>query len=184
MVDNSNKIIGIDLGTTYSCVAIMRNGKVEIIEEKATGEKIIPSMVCYKVDKDSYDSYEELIGGSARNNMIQYAETTMFESKRLLGYKYVNKLVQEDIKNWPVKIIEDKKTGKPQYVIKIGNEEKKFYPENVSSMILKYLKQMAKTHNGNKEIKQAVITVPAKFNKLQRDTTIEESKEAGLEIYK
>ena len=121
---SSEPIIGIDLGTIFSCVAIMRNGKVEIIEEKATGEKIIPSMVGYRVDKDSY---EELIGGSARNNTIQYAETTMFESKRLLGYKYVNKLVQEDIKNWPIKVIEDKKTGKPQYVIKIGNKEKKLF---------------------------------------------------------
>ena len=121
---SSEPIIGIDLGTIFSCVAIMRNGKVEIIDEKATGEKIIPSMVCYKVDKDSYDSYEELIGGSAKNNMIEFAETTMFESKRLLGYKYVNKLVQEDIKNWPIKVIEDKKTGKPQYVITFDNEEK------------------------------------------------------------
>ena len=66
----------------------MRNGKAEIIEEKSTGEKIIPSMVCYRVDKDSY---EELIGGSVRNNFIQYAETTMLESKRLLGYKYSHK---------------------------------------------------------------------------------------------
>ena len=66
----------------------MRNEKVEIIEEKSTGEKIIPSMVCYRVDKDSY---EELIDGSAINNLIQYAETAMFESKRLLGYKYSHK---------------------------------------------------------------------------------------------
>ena len=87
---SSEPIIVIDLGTIFSCVAIMRNGKVEIIEEKETGEKIIPSMVCYKVDKDSY-SYEELIGGSAKNNMIEFAETTMFESKRLLGYKFSHK---------------------------------------------------------------------------------------------
>ena len=84
----SKPIIGIDLGTIFFCVAIMRNEKVEIIEEKATGEKIIPSMVCYRVDKDSY---EELIDGSAINNLIQYTETTMFESKRLLGYKYSHK---------------------------------------------------------------------------------------------
>ncbi len=85
---SSEPIIRTDLGTIFSCVAIMRNEKVEIIEEKSTGEKIIPSMVCYRVDKDSY---EELIGGSARINTIQYAETTMFESKRLLGYKYSHK---------------------------------------------------------------------------------------------
>ena len=85
---SSEPIIRTDLGTIFFCVAIMRNEKVEIIEEKATGEKIIPSMVCYRVDKDSY---EELIGSSVRNNTIQYAEKTMFESKRLLGYKYSHK---------------------------------------------------------------------------------------------
>ena len=92
-----------------SCVAIIKNEKVEIIEEKLTGEKIIPSMVCYRVDKNSY---EELIGGSGRNNMIQYTKTTMFENKRLLGFEYFHKLVQANINVWPVKIIENKKTGK------------------------------------------------------------------------
>ena len=103
-------IIGIDLGTTNSCVSIIRNGNVEIIEDKNTG-------------------------------------------KRLIGHKFSNKYVQEDIKNWPIKIIEDKKTGKPQYVIKIGNEEKRYFPEDVSSMILKYLKNNAETHD-NKKIKK------------------------------
>ncbi len=102
---SSEPTIGIDLGTILSCVAIIRNKKLE----KSTGEKIIPSMVCYRVDKNSY---EELIGGSGRNNMIQYAETTMFENKRLLGFEYFHKLVQANINNWPVKIIENKKTGK------------------------------------------------------------------------
>ena len=101
----------------------MRNKKVEIIEEKSTGEKIIPSMVCYRVDKNSY---EELIGGSGRNNMIQYAETTMFENKRLLGFEYSGKKVQADIRNLPVKIIEDEKTDKPKYVIIIINDIKIF----------------------------------------------------------
>ena len=81
---SSEPTIGIDLGTILSCVTIIRNKKLE----KSTGEKIIPSMVCYRVDKDSY---EELICGSVRNNTIQYAEKTMFESKRLLGYKYSHK---------------------------------------------------------------------------------------------
>ena len=85
---SSEPIIRTDLGTIFFCVAIMRNEKVEIIEEKATGEKIIPSMVGYRVDKDSY---EELIDGSAINNTIQYAGTTIFERKRLLGYKYSHK---------------------------------------------------------------------------------------------
>ena len=81
-----------------------------------------------------------------------------------------------------VKVIEDKKTGKPQYVIKIGNEEKKYLPEDVASMILGYLKTNADIYNSNNEIKQAVITVPANFNSLQREATIKSANEAGLEL--
>ena len=75
--------------------------------------------------------------------MLEYPESTMFDSKRLIGHKFSNKYVQEDIKNWPVKVIEDKKTGKPKYVIKVENEEKEYFPENVASMILTYLKKNA-----------------------------------------
>ena len=89
----------------------------------------------------------------------------MYDSKRLLGYKFNNNHVKEDIKNWPVKIIEDKETKKPKYVIKIGNEEKEYFPENVASIILNYLKTFAETFE-NKEIKKVVIGVPANFNNL------------------
>ena len=169
-------IIGIDLGTSYSCVAIMRKNKVEIIENKQTGSKIIPSIVCF-------NGKEFLIGTQAQNNMLKYPESTMYNSKRLIGYKFKNKHVQNDIKNWPIKIIEDKKTGKPQYVIKIGNEEKKYYPEDVASMILKSLKKNAEIHE-NKEIKKVIIGVPAHFNDLQRNATIEAGKKAGFEEIK
>ena len=151
-------IIGIDLGTTNSCVSIIRNENVEIIEDKNTGERLIPSIVCYK-------NNQFLFGKFAKQNFRDYPESTMFNSKRLLGHKFSNKQVQNDIKNWPVKVIEDKKTGKPQYVIKIGNEEKKFFPEDVSSMILKYLKDNAEIHENN-IIKKVVIGVPAHFNSL------------------
>ena len=156
----------------------MRNDKVDIIQDNFTGERIIPSMICYT------NKNECLYGSSARNNMDEFSESTMFESKRLLGYKFLNKHVQNDIKNWHIKIIEDKKTGKPQYVIKIENEEKKFYPEDVSSMILGYLKKYAEIYNSNKEIKKAVITVPARFTNLQRNATIEAAQKAGLEVVK
>ena len=111
------KWMGIDLGTIYSCIGVIRKSNIDIVTDKADGSRIIPSMVCYK-------EKEWLYGNSAKNNMIQYSESTMFESKRLIGLKYNNKQVQRDIKDWQVKIIEDPKTKKPQYVIKVDNEEK------------------------------------------------------------
>ena len=81
---NDEPIIGIDLGTTYSCVAIIRNGNVEIIPDNKTGKKIIPSIVCFKSNSEC------LVGNTAKNNMIQYSQSTMYDNKRLLGYKYNN----------------------------------------------------------------------------------------------
>ncbi len=177
MDDNSKPIIGIDLGTTYSCAAIIRNGKVDVIEDKQTGKKTIPSIVCFN------NNNEYSIGTKARNNMLQYPQSTMFDSKRLLGHKFSNKYVQKDIKNWPIEVIEDPRSKKPQYVINFDNEEKKYFPEDVSSMILSYIKTYAETFENN-EIKKVVIGVPAHFNNLQRDATIEAAKEAGFEDIK
>ena len=101
------KWMGIDLGTIYSCIGIIKKSNIDIVADKADRSRIIPSMVCYK-------EKEWLYGNSAKNNMIQYSESTMFESKRLIGLKYNNKQVQRDIKDWQVKIIEDPKTKKPQ----------------------------------------------------------------------
>ena len=171
-------IIGIDLGTTYSCAAIIRNGNVEVIPENQTGIKTVPSVVCFR------DKSDCLIGTHARNNMLQYPKSTMFDSKRLLGHKFSNKHVKEDIKNWPVKVVEDEKTKKAKYVIKVENEEQEYFSEDVASIILGYLKTYAQTFEGEKEIEKAVITVPANFNSLQRKATIEAAEEAGLEIVK
>ena len=113
--------IGIDLGTTYSCAGIYRDNNVEIIPDDRTGNKILPSIVCFKSETQC------LIGISAKRNKSQYPESTMFDSKRLIGRQFINKNIQKDIKNWPVKVIEDKKTGKLKYVIKIGKEEKESY---------------------------------------------------------
>ncbi len=176
-MSEKEQIIGIDLGTTYSCASIMRNGNVEIIPDNKLSKKTIPSMVCFKDN-------ECLIGWPAKNNRIQFYESTMFDSKRLLGYKFKDKHVQEDIKNWHIKVIEDKNTGKPQYVSKVGKEEKKYFPEDVSSMILAYIKNYAEIYNTNNEIKKAVITVPANFNSLQREATINAAEKAGLEVVK
>jgi len=97
--------MGIDLGTIYSCIGIIRKGQVEIIADKADGSRIIPSMVCYKENRWMY-------GNSAKSNMIEFADSTMFESKRLIGLKFNNKQVKEDIKDWQVKMIEDKTSKK------------------------------------------------------------------------
>ena len=148
----------------------MKNGKVEIIEDKATGEKRIPSMVCFK------ENEEILIGGSAKNNMAEYPESTIFDSKRLIGLKFKNPAVQNDIKNWPFKVIEDEKTKKPKYIIEVGGEKKEYFPEDIASKILDYIKKYAETSIEGKPIKNAIITVPANFENYQRLMTIEEAK--------
>ena len=170
----TGKWMGIDLGTIYSCIGIIRKSQNEIVADKADGSKIIPSMVCYKEN-------EWLYGNSAKNNMIQYAESTMLESKRLIGLKYNNKKVQRDIKDWQVKIIEDPETKKPQYVIKVENKENKYFAEDVSSMILNYLKQNAETFT-NSKINKAVITVPAHFNNFQREATKKAAELVGIDV--
>ena len=176
-MESNEPIIGIDLGTTFSCVSIIRQDQVEIIQDTNTGKRPIPSMVSFKHDNEC------LVGWPAKKNMLQYPKATMYDSKRLLGHKFNNKHVQEDIKNWPVKVIEDEETKKPKYVIKIGNEEREYLPEDVASIILNYLKTFAETFE-NKEIEKAVITVPANFNSLQRQATIDAAEEAGLEVVK
>ena len=176
--EEKEPIIGIDLGTKFSCVGIMREGRVEIVPEVNSGNRIIPSIVGFNHDN------EKCIGKVASEHILEYIKSIMYDSKRLIGHKFSNENVQNDISHWPIKIIEDKKTGKPQYVIKVDNEERKYFPEEVSSMILEYLKKQAEIYNGNKEIKKAVITVPAHFNNLQRKATIEAANKAGLEVYK
>ena len=174
--EEKEAIIGIDLGTKFSCVGIMREGRVEIVPEVNSGGKIIPSIIGFFPEK--------CIGKVASEHLLEYIKSIMYDSKRLIGHKFSNENVQNDISHWPIKITEDPKTKKPQYVIKVDNEERKYFPEEVSSMILEYLKEQAEIYNGNKEIKKAVITVPAHFNNLQRKATIEAANKAGLEVFK
>ena len=167
--------LGIDLGTTNSCIGIMKNGKVIILKDRFSGDKIIPSMVCFK-DNECF------IGETAKNLIEDCPESSLYGSKRLIGIKYSNSL-QNDIELMkPLKIIE--KNNKPKYVIKGNDEEKVFFPEDVSSMILEYLKKIAMDYENNKNIKKAIITVPAHFNDLQRQATIEAANKAGLEVIK
>ena len=167
-------IIGIDIGTTFSCAGIIRNNKVEIVPDTRMGEKIIPSVICYYLN-------QLLIGRAAANKIFQCEETSMTNSKRLIGHLFYDENVQNDIKFLPPNIYEDKKTKKPIYSFKVGEEEKSFFPEDVSSMILKYIKDNVNAYEG-KEVKKAVITVPAHFNNAQREATKEAAKNAGLEV--
>ena len=168
-------IIGIDLGTTNSCAGIMRENNVEIIPDNE-GKRILPSIICYKDN-------EWLYGKLAKDNMIEFGESTILESKRLIGIKYSNNNIQKDIKNWVVKIIEDSKTKKPQYVIKEENEEKKYFPEEVLSMILNHIKEYSEKYENN-TIKKAIITVPDYFNNNQRKEIIKSAELIGLEVIK
>ena len=170
----SETILAIDLGTIDSCAALYRNGNVEVVPD-VNGDKIIASMVCYKIDTDQF-----LYGKFARNNSLQYAESTMFESKRFLASTFKSKEVQNDIKYLPVKIIEDKETGKPKYVIKQKDGIKEYFPEEVSSMILKYIINYCQVYNNNKKIEKAIITFPTHFNQFQKQATINAGKLAGL----
>ncbi len=173
----STPIIGIDLGTIFSCVGIMRNDRVDSVPEDYSGNILIPSTVCFTPTKT-------LIGTEAKKKMMEYPESSMFESKRLIGNNYSNPNVQEDIKRWPLKIIADPITKKPKYVVKVKDKNLEYFPEEASTMILEYLKKQAEIYNANKEIKRAVITVPAHFNNLQRQATIEAANKAGLEVIK
>jgi L1 cell adhesion molecule like protein len=159
--------IGIDLGTTYSCVSVFTNGKVEIIPDDATGEKTIPSYVAFTDE-------ERLIGHAAKNQSVMNPLNTIYDAKRLIGRKFSDATVQEDIKLYPFKIIDDGH-DKPVIEVSYKKEIKRFYPEEISAMILGKLKSMAEAYLG-KEIQKAVITCPAYFNDEQRQST----KNAGI----
>ena len=159
--------IGIDLGTTYSCVSVFTNGKVEIIPDDATGEKTIPSYVAFTDE-------ERLIGHAAKNQSVMNPLNTIYDAKRLIGKKFSYATVQEDIKLYPFKIIDDGH-DKPVIEVSYKKEIKRFYPEEISAMILGKLKSMAEAYLGQ-EIKKAVITCQAYFNDEQRQST----KNAGI----
>jgi L1 cell adhesion molecule like protein len=146
--------IGIDLGTTYSCVGVWLNDKVEIITNDQ-GLNTTPSYVAFTED-------ERLIGDAAKNQTARNPTNTVFDAKRLIGRKFSDHQVQEDIKLWPFKV-EAGPEDKPIIVVEYKGETKKFQAEQISSMVLQKMKQIAESYLG-KSIKSAVITVPAYFN--------------------
>ncbi|CDP15491.1 unnamed protein product [Coffea canephora] len=169
---NLGTVIGIDLGTTYSCVGVYKNGNVEIIANDQ-GNRITPSWV-------AFTDTERLIGEAAKNQAAINAERTIFDVKRLIGRKFDDPEVQRDMKMLPYKIVN--KDGKPYIQVKIKDGEVKvFSPEEISAMILQKMKQTAESYLG-KEIRSAVITVPAYFNDAQRQATKDAGTIAGLNV--
>ncbi|KAI3433911.1 hypothetical protein D9Q98_003713 [Chlorella vulgaris] len=164
-------VIGIDLGTTYSCVGVYKNGKVEIIANDQ-GNRITPSYVAFT------DS-ERLIGDAAKNQATVNPARTVYDVKRLIGRKFTDAEVQRDAKLVSYKIVD--KQGKPYISVEVNGETKSFSPEEISAMILVKMKETAEAFLG-KSIKHAVVTVPAYFNDAQRQATKDAGVIAGLNV--
>jgi heat shock protein 5 len=164
-------VIGIDLGTTYSCVGVYKDGRVQIIANDQ-GNRITPSYVAFT------DS-ERLIGDAAKNQASINPENTVFDVKRLIGRKYTDKEVQRDKKLLPFKIAN--KGGKPHISVNVKGEDKMYAAEEISAMVLTKMKETAEAFLG-KEIKNAVVTVPAYFNDAQRQATKDAGTISGLNV--
>ncbi|EGG14648.1 heat shock protein Hsp70 family protein [Cavenderia fasciculata] len=164
-------VIGIDLGTTYSCVGIFKNGRVEIIPNEQ-GNRITPSYV-------AFTDTERLIGEAAKNQATLNPENTVFDIKRLIGRKFSDQEVQKDLKLLPYKIIS--KGDKPHIVVKVKGEDKTYSPEEISAMILVRMKEIAEAYLG-RSVKNAVVTCPAYFNDAQRQATKDAGTIAGLNV--
>ncbi|TMS39814.1 hypothetical protein L596_006287 [Steinernema carpocapsae] len=164
--------IGIDLGTTYSCVGVFMHGKVEIIANDQ-GNRTTPSYV-------AFTDTERLIGDAAKNQVAMNPHNTVFDAKRLIGRKFDDPAVQSDMKHWPFKVI-SAEGSKPKVQVDYKGEAKTFTPEEVSSMVLVKMKETAEAFLGT-SCKDAVITVPAYFNDSQRQATKDAGAIAGLNV--
>ncbi|KAE8137631.1 heat shock protein 70 family [Aspergillus pseudotamarii] len=170
-VQDDGPVIGIDLGTTYSCVGVMQNGKVEILVNDQ-GNRITPSYVAFTDE-------ERLVGDAAKNQYAANPVRTIFDIKRLIGRKYDDKDVTKDTKNFPFKVVN--KDGKPVVKVDVNKSPKTFTPEEVSAMVLGKMKEIAEGYLGQ-SVTQAVVTVPAYFNDAQRQATKDAGTIAGLNV--
>ena len=173
MTNNEDIAAGFDIGTTTSCAAIWINDRVEIIPDTQTGSRIIPSYV-------SFNENEKLVGDAAKNQSTMNPKNTIYDTKRLIGRKYTDDVVQQDIKLWSFNVSGDN-NNKPLINVKYKNEEKTFHPEEISAMVIQRLKETTESYLGH-PLKKVVITVPAYFNDSQRQATKDAGAIAGLEV--
>ncbi|XP_077564766.1 heat shock 70 kDa protein 1B-like [Haemaphysalis longicornis] len=163
--------IGIDLGTTYSCVAVFRQGRVEIIANEQ-GNRTTPSYV-------AFTEHERLIGEAARNQAALNPTNTVFDAKRLIGRHFHDPALQNDMKQWPFKVVNE--GNEPRIQVRFRGQTKTLHPEEVSAMVLFKMRESAEAFLGG-PVSKAVITVPAYFNDSQRQATKDAGAIAGLHV--
>uniref|UniRef100_A0A0N5C3Y5 Heat shock protein 70 n=1 Tax=Strongyloides papillosus TaxID=174720 RepID=A0A0N5C3Y5_STREA len=164
--------VGIDLGTTYSCVGVFQHGKVEIIANDQ-GNRTTPSYV-------AFTDTERLIGDAAKNQVAMNPQNSVFDAKRLIGRKFDDAAVQADMKHWPFKVV-SADGGRPKVQVEFKGEVKTFFPEEISSMVLTKMRETAEAYLGQ-PVTDAVVTVPAYFNDSQRQATKDAGAIAGLNV--
>ena len=165
------RCIGIDLGTTYSCVGVWQNDHVEIIANDQ-GNRTTPSYVSFTAD-------ERLIGEASKSSIASNPKNTVFDAKRLIGQKFNDPTTQSDMKHFTYDVID--KDNKPYIQVEFRNETKVFSPEEISAMILTKMKEIAEAYL-NEKVTDAVITVPAYFNDSQRQATKDAGTISGLNV--
>merc|ERR1711959_161322 len=164
-------VMGIDLGTTYSCVGVYKNGRVEILQNDQ-GNRITPSVVAFTKEG-------RVIGDAAKNQAALNPTNTVYDAKRLIGRVFHESSVQADMKHWPFEVIN--KDGKPQIQVEVDGSPKAFSPEEISSMVLAKMRKIAEGYLG-KGVKNAVVTCPAYFNDQQRAATKDAGAIASLNV--